>query len=147
MQGRLSLALGKAAEADAAFDRTLVITSETDPTTMQAYLGKSMAALAANDPSRAIDAARHALPIAKALQGDLPHSSQTGLVSLWLGRALLRGGDRAEGRKTLEAAIAHLSNTIDADHPYLMQARAELREASSGRAAASREQKQQSGER
>jgi hypothetical protein len=96
---------------------------------MQAYLGKSMVALAANDPAGAVEAARRALPIAAALQGDVPHSSQTGLVSLWLGRALLRAGDRAGGRDALETAITHLSNTIDADHPYLLQARAELGDA------------------
>lgn len=147
MQGRLDLARGQAVAADAAFDRALLVTDATDPTTMQAYVGKSMAALAANDPARAIEAARRALPIATALQGDLPHSSQTGLVSLWLGRALLRGGDRAEGRKALEAAVAHLSSTIDADHPVLLQARAELRETLTGRAAPAHEQKQQSPER
>jgi hypothetical protein len=56
----------------------------------------------------------------------VPYSAQTGLASLWLGRALLRAGDRAEGRNALETAITHLSNTIDAEHPYLLQARAEL---------------------
>jgi serine/threonine protein kinase len=147
MQGRLALASGKAAEAAAAFDRALTDTSSTDPTTLQANLGKSMAALAANDPTGAVAAARHALPIATALQGDLPHSSQTGLASLWLGRALLRGGDRAEGRKALEAAVAHLSSTIDADHPYLMQAKAELRETLTTRTAPGHEQKQQAAQR
>jgi eukaryotic-like serine/threonine-protein kinase len=147
MQGRLDLARGNAVAADGAFDRALVTTSQADPTTLQAYVGKSMAALAANDPQRAVQAAQRALPIASRLQGDLPHSSQTGLASLWLGRALLRGGDREEGRKVLEAAVAHLSSTIDADHLYLVQARSELRETSSSRAAPGHEQKQQSAER
>jgi tetratricopeptide (TPR) repeat protein len=129
MEGRVDLARGEIVEADAAFDRALLVTNGTDPTTMHAYVGKAMAALAANDPAAAVEAARRALPIAAALQGDVPHSSQTGIASLWLGRALLRAGDRAGGREALETAIAHLSNTIDADHPYLMQARAELGDA------------------
>lgn len=129
MEGRVDLARGKAVEAGTAFDRALLVTNGTDPTTLQAYVGKAIVALAANDPAGAVDAARHALPIAAALQGDMPYSNQTGLVSLWLGRALLRAGDRAGGREALATAVTHLSNTIDADHPYLLQARAELGDA------------------
>jgi tetratricopeptide (TPR) repeat protein len=127
LQGRLDLARGKLAEARAGFDRALVHEGK-DPTSMHAYVGRSMAAIAGNDPDAAVEAARRALRIAGALQGDVPYSSQTGLASLWLGRALLQAGDRVEGRKTLETAIKHLSNTIDPDHPYLLQARAELRD-------------------
>ncbi len=101
-----------------------------------------MAALAANDPDGAVEAARRALSIATALQGDVPYSSQTGLSSLWLGRSLLRAGDRIGGRGALEAAIKHLSNTIDEDHPYLLQARAELSDALHG-ATASNDQHRQ----
>jgi tetratricopeptide (TPR) repeat protein len=128
MQARLDLARGKLAEARTGFDRVIVDVAH-DQTNMYAYLGSAMAALAANDAAKAVELARLAMPIAAVLQGNLPHSIQTGLVSLWLGRALLRAGERVEGRKTLEAAVAHLSNTVDADHPYLLQARAELRDA------------------
>ena len=125
LQGRLDLARGKLAEARANFERALV-TNGQDPTSMHANLGKSMTAIAANDPDGAVEAGRRAVRIAAALQGDVPHSAQTGLASLWLGRALLRSGDRVAGRNALETAITHLSNTIDAEHPYLLQARAEL---------------------
>jgi eukaryotic-like serine/threonine-protein kinase len=128
LQGRLDLVHGKVAAARTAFDRALAHEAK-DPTSMHAYVGRSMAALAANDPDSAVEAARRALSIAAALQGDVPYSSQTGLASLWLGRSLLRAGDRAGGREALETAIRHLSNTIDADHPYLLQARAELSDA------------------
>jgi tetratricopeptide (TPR) repeat protein len=141
MQGKVDLARGKAAQARAGFERALIKDSN-DPTNMHAYLGLSMAALAANDPSGAVDAARHALTIATALQSDVPHSSQTGLASLWLGRALLRAGDRAGGREALEAAVTHLSNTIDADHPYLLQARAELGDARHGPMARANQEQQ-----
>lgn len=109
---------------------------------MHAYVGRSMVALAANDPDSAVDAARRALSIAAALQGDVPYSSQTGLASLWLGRSLLRAGDRARGREALETAIEHLSSTIDLDHPYLLQARAELSDALHGATASNDQQRQ-----
>lgn len=131
LQGRLDLARGDLVEARANFERALV-TEGKDPTSMHANVGRSMAALAANDPDAAVAAARRALHIAAALQGDVPYSAQTGIASLWLGRALLRSGDRVEGRDALERAVAHLSNTIDPDHPYLMQARAELSDALHG---------------
>jgi hypothetical protein len=46
------------------------------------------------------------------------------------------------GREALETAIKHLSNTIDPDHPYLLQARAELSDALHG-ATASNDQHRQ----
>jgi tetratricopeptide (TPR) repeat protein len=141
LQGRLDLARGKLAEARAGFDRALVHEGK-DPTSMHAYVGRSMAALAGNDPDGAVEAARRALRIARALQGDVPHSSQTGLASLWLGRSLLRAGDRVEGRNALVAAITHLSNTIDLDHPYLLQARAELTDALHGATASNGQERQ-----
>ena len=130
LQGRLDLARGKLTEARANFDRALVAEGK-DPTSMNANVGRSMTALAADDAGGAVEAARRALHIAAALQGDVPYSSQTGLAQLCLGRSLLRAGDRIAGLKALEAAVAHLSNTIDGDHPYLVQARAELSDARS----------------
>lgn len=131
LQGRLDLAHGRVDEARGNFERALVKEGK-DPTSMHANVGRSMAALAANDPDKAVETARRALHIAAALQGDVPYSAQTGLASLWLGRALLRAGDRVEGRNALEIAVTNLSNTIDLDHPYLLQARAELSEALHG---------------
>jgi tetratricopeptide (TPR) repeat protein len=128
-KARLDLARGKLPEAHAGFERAILEGTAPDPTNMHAYVGSSMAALAANDATNAVGLARRALRIAAVLQGDVPHSSQTGIASLWLGRALLRAGDRAEGREALEAAVSHLSNTIDSNHPNLVQARAELRDA------------------
>ncbi|MGH8236277.1 MAG: protein kinase domain-containing protein, partial [Steroidobacteraceae bacterium] len=93
MQARLDLARGKVADARAGFAGVLV-EGPADPTNLHAYLGSSMAALAANDAAKAAEFARLALRIAAVVQGDMPHSSQTGLASLWLGRALLRVGDR-----------------------------------------------------
>ena len=126
--GRLALARGRVTEANAAFDRVLAVPSK-DSTGVYANLGKSTAELAASRPTEAAEAARRGLEIAQALQGDLPYSNQTAVASLTLGRALARNGDRAGARNAFEKAITQFSNTVDADHPQLLAARAELREA------------------
>jgi len=147
VQSRVHLARGELAQARSGFER-VVVDRPHDQMNLDGYLGISMTALAANDAARAVEFARRAMPLAVARQGDLPHSHYVGLASLWLGRALLRAGDRVEGRKTLEAAVSHLSNTIDLDHPNLALARAELREAQLLTArTASGEQNQQHAER
>lgn len=40
-----------------------------------------------------------------------------------LGRILQRQGDQVGTRKAFQAAVEHLSNTVDADHPKLLLAR------------------------
>jgi tetratricopeptide (TPR) repeat protein len=147
VQSRVYLARGQLAKARARFERA-IIERPHDSMNLDGYLGSSMTALAANDAARAVEFARRAMPIAVARQGDLPYSHYVGSASLWLGRALLRAGDRVEGRKALEAAVVHLSNTIDADHPNVLQARAELRDAQRPPAqTAHSEQSQQHAER
>jgi tetratricopeptide (TPR) repeat protein len=128
LAGRLELARGHVAEARAAFDRALLNPSR-DSTSVYANLAKSAAELAANHPAQAVEAARRGLDIARGLQGDLPYSNQSAMAWLTLGRALQRNGDRAEARNALETAITQFSNTVDPDHPQLLAARAELREA------------------
>ena len=126
--GRLELARGRVTQASAAFDRALAVPGK-DSTGVYANLGKSAAELAANSPTEAAEAARRGLEIAQELQGDLPYSNQTAVAWLTLGRALARSGDRAGARNAFETAIAQFSNTVDADHPHLLAARTELREA------------------
>ena len=128
--GRLELARGRTKEAIAAFDRALAAPGR-DTTRLQALLWKSAAELAANHPADAVESARRGLEIARALQRDLPYSNLTATASLTLGRALLRNGDRVEARNALQTAITHFSNTVDADHPHLLAARDELRQATS----------------
>jgi hypothetical protein len=40
-----------------------------------------------------------------------------------MGRASRELGNTQQAKKQIEDAIAHLSNTVDADHPALIQAR------------------------
>jgi tetratricopeptide (TPR) repeat protein len=128
VQSRVQLGNGKVAEARSGFER-VIVERPTDQMNLDGYLGITMTSLATNDAARAVEFARRAMPLALGRQGDLPHSHYVGLASLWLGRALLQAGDRVEGRKALEAAVSHLSNTVDDDNPNLVRARAELREA------------------
>ncbi len=79
--------------------------------------------MAAKNAAEAAQHARRGLQWATSRQGDLPHSDQTGLAWLMLGRALQDLGDRAQAHKAFDAAVAHLSNTVDLDHPALLQAR------------------------
>jgi serine/threonine-protein kinase len=67
--------------------------------------------------------ARRALSLAQGAQGGVPRSYRTGLAWLVLGKVLAKKGDSAAGREALLAAIDHLSNTVDPDHPLLLLAR------------------------
>jgi tetratricopeptide (TPR) repeat protein len=122
LQGRIDLAAGRLAEARMQFDRALQ-NPDASPTTLDAELGKAETELGARNAAGAAQNARRGLQWATLLQGDLPHSNQTGLAWLMLGRALQELGERAQAQKAFEAAVAHLSNTVDADHPALLQAR------------------------
>ena len=53
----------------------------------------------------------------------MPHSNRTGLSWLVLGRVLAKKGDSVGSRQALLAAIEHLSDTVDPDHPQLLRAR------------------------
>jgi|KBSSwiStaDraftv2_1062776.scaffolds.fasta_scaffold00483_10 serine/threonine-protein kinase len=67
--------------------------------------------------------ARQLLALTQQAQGGIRYSNRTGLAWLAVGRALAGEGNSAEARKALRAAIEHLSNTVDADHPMLQLAR------------------------
>jgi hypothetical protein len=58
------------------------------------------------------------------LQGGLPYSTNTGQSYLKLARALHQLGDVEQARAALSSAVEHLSNTVDEEHPLLVQARA-----------------------
>ena len=132
LQGRLALADGKYAEARAHFVQFLDPKKKT-PAMVEFSLGKAEAELLAGQSTDAANDAQAALDMATSLQGSVPYSSYTGLSWLTLGRALQKQGRETEAVKSLAAAITHLSNTVDEDHPALLQART-LASAASGRA-------------
>lgn len=121
-EGQLMLAEGKVAEARAQFARFLDPKKKT-PAMLESSLGKAEAERQAGELPEAARDAQAALDLAATLQGSLPFSSYTGLSWLTLGRALDAQRDRARARKAFEAAVLHLANTVDADHPALRDAR------------------------
>ena len=129
VSGQLKLADGKAGEARAEFDRVLS-RKKKGSTAIAAALGKAEVELLSGDAANAVTNARRALDLATYLQGGVPYSYHAGLSWLMLGRALQALSDIPQARKAFEAAVTHLSNTVDADQPELLRARRLL--ASSG---------------
>jgi cytochrome c-type biogenesis protein CcmH/NrfG len=79
--------------------------------------------LASNNPAAAENDARTALNVATSLQGVAPHSNLSGLSWLMLGRALQSRGDVDNARLAFASAVDNLSNTVDAAHLALIDAR------------------------
>jgi len=67
--------------------------------------------------------ARRALGLAETAQGSASYSNRTGLCWLVLGRVLQKQGNDGMARRAFRAAVENLENTVDADHPKLVQAR------------------------
>jgi tetratricopeptide (TPR) repeat protein len=127
LQGRIDLAAGRLDEARLQLDQVLK-NPDTSSTTILAEVSAADLELAAHNPAAAVEHARRALESATTLQGNLPHSNLTGIASLTLGRTLQEQGKPTAARTALESAVTHLSNTVDADNPALVQARTLLAE-------------------
>jgi eukaryotic-like serine/threonine-protein kinase len=122
LRGGLHLAAGRADQARQDFERALV-GHDNRPTMIEAHLGRAEAELLAGDARVAEREARIALDLARAQQGGVQWSSRTGLSWFVLGKALQQLGDvHAQGAYV--AAVNNLANTVDAQHPALVQARA-----------------------
>src|SRR5262249_46502505 len=113
IQGELALAEGKLAEARAEFARFLD-TRKKLPAMFEAALSKAEAKRRAGELPDAARDAQAALDLATSFQGSLPFSIYTGLSWLTLGRVLAAQGDHARASKAFEAAVLHLSNTVEA---------------------------------
>jgi hypothetical protein len=122
MRGRVELANDQLAEArvdlDAAASNVKVATA-----TLPALLARTELNLQEGNLPAAQDDAHRALSLAQAAQGGIPYSNRTGLTWLMLGRVVAKQGDAARAKQAFQAAVEHLSNTVDADHPKLLQAR------------------------
>jgi serine/threonine protein kinase/Tfp pilus assembly protein PilF len=122
LQGAVDMAAGRISEARAQFQRAMT-GKDASPASLAGQLGMVDAELAARRPAAAVERARGAVQTAVALQGGLPYSFRTGLAWVALGHAYRQLGDRVQATRSFEAGIRHLSNTVDADHPALLQAR------------------------
>jgi tetratricopeptide (TPR) repeat protein len=118
-RGQIALSEGKFDEARAAFDNVL----EQQPASSTGLIGRAEVNLHAGRLAAGGADARAALAKAQSLQGGLPYSNKTGLAWLILGRVLKEQGDLINARAAFESAVAHLSKTVDADHPALQSAR------------------------
>jgi serine/threonine-protein kinase len=124
-RGALAIASGELEEARRQFESALT-KKESIPTMIDGRLGRAEVLLLAGDQKAAEIDARTALAAAQLLQGGLPHSQRTGRAWLLLGQSLQKMGDAPHANAAFSAAVDHLSNTVDADHPLLIQARAQL---------------------
>jgi serine/threonine-protein kinase len=115
---------GHFAEALAKYTQALGNSNTASNTT--ARLGKSEAELGVGDAAAAEKDARLALETATILQGNLPYSNITGLSWLALGRAQQKLGHAADARRAFENAERQLSNTVDDNHPALLEVRSLL---------------------
>ena len=121
-RGMLDLAIGQLDAAQVEFARAAV-TPHGKTTPIDISLGKAEADLLAGNAAASAANSKAALDRAISLQGDMPWSLRTGLASLMLGRAQDAMGDHERALKLFQAAVQHLSNTVDADHPALLRAR------------------------
>ncbi len=119
--GRLDILEGRLDAALTDFERAL--SHSTGPNVVTARLGKADTELLLGRIDSSTADAREALKTAVLLQGGVPYSHRTGLAWLTLGRALQRAGDSVQAHAAFESAIRHLSNTVVADHPALVEAR------------------------
>jgi eukaryotic-like serine/threonine-protein kinase len=122
IQGRLDVDAGRLDEARAQFTRA-VGDKRNRPVVVSATWSQVEIELRSGNPAAAVQAARFALSGSIALQGGLPYSIGTGYSFLALGRALQAAGEELPALQALDNAVDHLSNTVDEDHPRLVQAR------------------------
>jgi serine/threonine-protein kinase len=122
MRGRIALANNQLTTARASLDAALA-EGTTVFFQMTALVSRAELNLKEGQLADAEADARKALSLAQGAQGGVPRSYRTGQAWLVLGRVLTKKGDSAAGREALLAAIDHLSNTLDPDHPLLLLAR------------------------
>jgi len=119
-RGRVALAEGQFAVAREAFT---VAAADHPPiaATVLALTRRAETGLLEGALDVASKDAQESLTLAQKLQGGLPHSWRTGAAWLVQGRILARQGDTPRAREAYEAALRHLSKTVDPSHPALRQ--------------------------
>ncbi|MET0536171.1 MAG: protein kinase [Steroidobacter sp.] len=121
VEAKLALMNGKLELARSLYEQAL--TAGKRDVAIMASLGKAEVELLTGDATAAARDARSAVDLGTALQADVPFSHRTGLAWLMLGRAEKKLGDATKARDAFAQAEKHLSNTVDADHPSLIETR------------------------
>ena len=122
MRAKVAISKGQFAAARAELDPVLA-EAKMDALVLSALLIRGEANLEENKLPAALDDARRALTLAQQARGDVPYSSRVGQASLLIARILARQGNAAEAKKAAQTAVNNLSQTVDADHPWLREAR------------------------
>jgi hypothetical protein len=122
VRGQVALSQGHLVAARS--DLNAAIDNTNNPAVlMPALLPRAELNLTEGKYSAAEADARKVLALSRHSQGGIRYSSRTGLAWLVLGRVLARQGNPADARIALRAAVEHLSNTVDGEHPMLKLAR------------------------
>ena len=121
MRAKVAISKGQFAAARAELDPVLA-EAKMDALVLSALLIRGEANLEENKLPAALDDARRALTLAQQARGDVPYSSRVGQASLLIARILARQGNAAEAKKAAQTAVNNLSQTVDADHPWLREA-------------------------
>lgn len=120
--GSFALASGRLDEARERFEQAAALKGSLQAV-IYAKLGAAEVALRAGDPAAAERDAQAALDAAKSSQAGLPHSHLVGRSWLMLGQAWQVLGRSAQAHNAFESAVSDLANTVDDNHPLLVQAR------------------------
>jgi serine/threonine-protein kinase len=122
VRARIALEKGRFAEARASLDAALAGAKDAYLAAATVMIRAELNLLENRLPDAQSDA-QQALNFAESTQGDLPHSSRTGLALLMLGRVFEKQGDAFHAHEAFVSAISNLEHTVDADHPLLELAR------------------------
>lgn len=122
IRGRIALSQGNLAAARIDLDAAIEGVSNMF-TLIPALLSRAELNLAEGRNAAAEADARRLLALTQQAQGGIRYSNRTGLAWLALGRALAGEGREVDAHQAFQAAVDHLSNTVDADHSQLQLAR------------------------
>jgi tetratricopeptide (TPR) repeat protein len=125
-QARLWMRQGRNDEARAVFTKMLdqlAASGSRGSLTASLLVFRSQTFAAQNQIAEALADAQQALPIARAAQGDQPHSFPTGQVWLTLAKLQHQEGRSAQAGESVANALANLEATLSSDHRLIAEGR------------------------
>jgi tetratricopeptide (TPR) repeat protein len=120
-RGRFALKKGVVSEARADFDAAITA-SQNNRWATSPLLGRAALNLEAGQPADAEADARRALAIAVKAQGGVRYSRVVGEAWLMLAKISRARNDSLAARDAAQTAVTELSNTVDENHPLLLEA-------------------------
>lgn len=122
MRAKVAISRGQFAAAHKELEPVLA-NGKKGPMLLNLSLVSAELNLAENNLPAALEDAHRALALAQRSQGGVPYSNRVGQAALLLARVLARQGDTVQAKQAAQSAIDHLTRTVDADHPWLKDAR------------------------